>query len=149
VLVYPLTCLKKKWNIVAMLGVLKAGGAFVPLDPSHPGPRLQALVQSINATILLCSPQHAAYLATVAHSILALDENMIERLSTNLNEACLDARVGSNNAAYLIFTSGSTGQPKVCISFHFPFSDFSSLNGRKAHNVDLQSSHVIISGYYG
>jgi non-ribosomal peptide synthetase component F len=99
---------------VAMLGVLKAGGAFVPLDPSHPRSRLQALVRSISATILLCSPQHATSLKTVADSIVPLDGWMVECLSTILDERRAQPLVRSSNAAYLIFTSGSTGQPKVC-----------------------------------
>jgi non-ribosomal peptide synthetase component F len=97
-----------------MLGVLKAGGVFVPLDPSHPKSRLQNLVQSIDSTLLLCSRQHVAHLATVAMNVIALDGDMIESIPTVSDEVFDRSVVNSSNAAYLIFTSGSTGRPKVC-----------------------------------
>jgi non-ribosomal peptide synthetase component F len=104
---------EKKWNIVAMLGVLKAGGAFVPLDASHPRPRLQALVRAIDAAVFLCSQQQAALFATVAERVLPLDGSMIECLPTSLIVADSPRRATGKSAAYLIFTSGSTGEPKV------------------------------------
>ncbi|KAF2475448.1 acetyl-CoA synthetase-like protein, partial [Lindgomyces ingoldianus] len=53
--IVPLFFEKSKWNLVAMLSVLYAGGAFLPLDPANPKQRLQYLVESTNANILLCS----------------------------------------------------------------------------------------------
>lgn len=96
-----------------MLGVLKAGGAFVPLDVSHPIPRLQSLTQAVEATILICSRQHANLLATVAETVLPLDRDTIEKLPSVIEEARYPSRAKCNNAAYVIFTSGSTGEPKV------------------------------------
>lgn len=96
-----------------MLAVLKAGGAFVPLDPGHPIPRLQALVRAVDAKILLCSSPHAADLAAVAETVLAVDDDMISSLATRpTGQHCLPRLQGSN-AAYILFTSGSTGEPKV------------------------------------
>lgn len=96
-----------------MLGVLKAGGAFVPFDPSHPVERLRALSRSVDAKLLLCSRQHVQLLASVADVALAVDEDALRQpCSGNLDEAI---RACSTNAAYVIFTSGSTGEPKVNI----------------------------------
>lgn len=96
-----------------MLAVLKAGGAFVPLDPSHPSPRLQALVRAVDARIMLCSSSHAADLSAVADTVLAVGDDMISSLTTkSTGQYCLPRLQGSN-AAYILFTSGSTGEPKV------------------------------------
>ncbi|KAL4941344.1 hypothetical protein BDV06DRAFT_223240 [Aspergillus oleicola] len=65
---------KSKWNIVAMLGVLKAGGAFVPLDPTHPSSRLQSLVASVDVNIMLCSRNRADSLSEIVDYLIPLDE---------------------------------------------------------------------------
>ncbi|KAL4766170.1 nonribosomal peptide synthase Pes1 [Aspergillus foveolatus] len=111
---------KSKWNIVAMLGVLKAGGAFVPLDPTHPTPRLRSLVDSVNVNIMLCSRDRAEHLSTVVNNLIPLDEQSFGEISF-LPGRYLRQEVESNNAAYLIFTSGSTGKPKGTLLEHRAF----------------------------
>ncbi|KAL4997132.1 hypothetical protein BDV10DRAFT_186497 [Aspergillus recurvatus] len=111
---------KSKWNIVAMLGVLKAGGAFVPLDPTHPTPRLRSLVESVNINIMLCSRNRAEPLGTVVENLIPLDEQLFSKISLPPG-GYLQQKVKSNNAAYLIFTSGSTGQPKGTLLEHRAF----------------------------
>lgn len=103
----------QKWNIVAMLAVLKAGGAFVPLDPSHPIARLQSLVQEVEARIILCSSIHYSRLSSAADNVVPIDAERIENLATTEFEAESSATLSSTNAAYILFTSGSTGKPKV------------------------------------
>jgi non-ribosomal peptide synthetase component F len=94
-----------------MLAVMKAGGAFVPLDPSYPISRLQALALSVDAKLLLHSRQHLGLLATVSETVLAVDDQLINQLP---DSGIIDtSRAKSSNAAYVIFTSGSTGEPKV------------------------------------
>jgi non-ribosomal peptide synthase protein (TIGR01720 family) len=64
----PMCFEKSAWAIVAQLGILKAGGAFVPLDPSHPESRLRHLVNDVGGNLVLCSPKHkekASKLATI------------------------------------------------------------------------------------
>lgn len=98
---------------MAMLGVLKAGGVFVPLDPTHPTARLQTLTQAVNARIVLCSSNHEANLKSVAETLVPLNHDALETMSTVYQGAGLISDVKSHNAAYIIFTSGSTGSPKV------------------------------------
>ncbi|KAL2858409.1 hypothetical protein BJX68DRAFT_262934 [Aspergillus pseudodeflectus] len=111
---------KSKWNIVAMLGVLKAGGAFVPLDPTHPTPRLRSLVKSIDGRIMLCSRNREEALNMVVENLISLDEQLLDGISLPPG-GDIRSGVKSENAAYLIFTSGSTGQPKGTLLEHRAF----------------------------
>ena len=97
-----------------MLAVLKAGGAFVPLDPSHPFDRLRGLCDSVGAKLVLCSNHLAQGLTGVADKVLPLDDSTITKAATAKSADAIAStiRVSSANAAYVIFTSGSTGKPK-------------------------------------
>ncbi|PYI12597.1 non-ribosomal peptide synthetase [Aspergillus sclerotiicarbonarius CBS 121057] len=119
----PETCValcfnKSKWNIVAMLGVLKAGGAFVPLDPTHPTSRLQSLVRAVKAKVLLCSRSCVEALTGIAETLVPLDQDAIDEFSLPAEEAPQLPEVKGCNAAYVIFTSGSTGEPKGTMLEH-------------------------------
>lgn len=101
---------------MAMLGVLKAGGAFVPLDPTHPTSRLRSLIDSVEVNIMLCSRNREELLSTVAENLIALDEQFLDKISPPSAGAVQQNEANSKNAAYLMFTSGSTGHPKVSYS---------------------------------
>ena len=105
----------QKWNIVAMLGVMKAGGAFVPLDPTHPTSRLQALIQSVQAPVVLSSHHLADKLRPIVKTVIPLCADTLDPLSDPAENVNLASGVTSQNAAYVLFTSGSTGEPKVSL----------------------------------
>lgn len=98
---------------MAVLGVLKAGGAFVPLDPTHPTSRLQSLVKSVQAPIMLCSRNRVDKLGDIAEHLVPLDDETIAEFAQTSGEPMPPPEVKGCNAAYVIFTSGSTGEPKV------------------------------------
>ena len=100
-----------------MLGVMKAGGAFVPLDPTHPTSRLERLIESVKAAVVLCSPSRAEVLRPIAKTLIPLCADTLEGLSDPVEDVDTASGVTSHNAAYVLFTSGSTGEPKVCLQF--------------------------------
>ncbi|KAJ5546688.1 hypothetical protein N7494_004273 [Penicillium frequentans] len=123
---------KSKWNIVAMLGVMKAGGAFVPLDPTHPTSRLQRLIESVKASVALCSQNHAEALRPIVKTLIPLCTETMDRLPVPADGVELASGVTSQNAAYVLFTSGSTGEPKGTLLEHRAF-----LSSAKAHAAGL------------
>ncbi|KAF4966173.1 hypothetical protein FSARC_6132 [Fusarium sarcochroum] len=111
----PICFDKSKWTVVAMLAILKAGGIFVPLDPTAPLLRLQALASKVQAKTILCSPQHQAMLKSVASELIPVNDQLFVELAEHSKEV----DCGSwDNGAYMIFTSGTTGEPKGALIQH-------------------------------
>ncbi|KAK1837560.1 peptide synthetase (AMP-binding enzyme), partial [Colletotrichum chrysophilum] len=109
----PLCFEKSMWTTVAMLGVLKAGGAFVPLDPSHPPARLRHICQSVKARLVLANTAGHAVAAALGPQVVCVDR----RVPTSSRPSPVELlsqpnRPEPGNSAYVIFTSGSTGEPK-------------------------------------
>jgi len=98
--------------IIALLGVLKAGGAYLPLDPAYPQERISFITRDARVNILLTEQQYARRLpvsSDIAHNVY-LDTLWTGTTSTE-NTPCIN-RVTADNLAYVIYTSGSTGRPK-------------------------------------
>ncbi|HEV7474838.1 MAG TPA: amino acid adenylation domain-containing protein [Pyrinomonadaceae bacterium] len=103
--------------VVAVLGILKAGGAFVPLNPTYPEERLRFMLDDAGLSILLTQQSLLARLpAEQRATATSLDSDWarIAELSTEN----LHPPVTPNNLAYVIYTSGSTGQPKGVLVQH-------------------------------
>ena len=96
--------------VVAQLGVLKAGGCFVPLDPEYPMERLAFTLKDAGLTALLTTRRLAQSFGSNANDIelVFVDELDYERKSA----ANPLVQIDDQQLAYLIYTSGSTGQPK-------------------------------------
>jgi amino acid adenylation domain-containing protein len=102
--------------IVGLLGILKSGGAYVPMDPAYPQERLEFMLEDSHAKVLVTNRSlHANWQQTGA-KLIYLDstwkdiEHQSARTPWNL------AR--STNLAYVIYTSGSTGKPKGVMVEH-------------------------------
>ena len=102
--------------LVGLLGILKAGAAYLPLDPEYPTDRLAFLISDARPTAILTQAHIAKNLPVNKAELIYLDtdRNEIQRsLITNPVSG-----VTSENPAYVIYTSGSTGQPKGVVCLH-------------------------------
>lgn len=99
------------WMIVALLAVLKAGGAFVPLDPEQPQDRLTFMLDDIGRPLVLAQEARRDWLrAAGAGEVVCLDTAW-DTISRHPATPPQDD-AGPGDLAYVIFTSGSTGRPK-------------------------------------
>ncbi|RYP49818.1 hypothetical protein DL768_004547 [Monosporascus sp. mg162] len=111
----PICSEKSCWVPVAMLAVLKAGGAFVLLDPTHPIDRLKGMCRTVGATRIIASNQTAEIAKQLAPEIfISGDHNPTQVITVAVD-------VSPNNVAYAIFTSGSSGRPKAVAIEHRAF----------------------------
>ncbi|MEM9803639.1 MAG: amino acid adenylation domain-containing protein [Cyanobacteria bacterium P01_D01_bin.56] len=101
--------------VVAILGILKTGGTYVPLDPNYPQERLNLMVEDAQLTILLTQTHLAELLPQEAVKIVKLDQDFAS--VSHGQHGNLSTAVSEDSLAYVIYTSGSTGTPKgVCVS---------------------------------
>jgi amino acid adenylation domain-containing protein/non-ribosomal peptide synthase protein (TIGR01720 family) len=111
---------KSKWTIVAMLAILRAGGAVVPLGVGHPLARIAGIVQDIAAPLVLVDCDHEQRLdgLSAQTQLLAVESFFKSAPSTPTpsGEPCTSVR--PHNVAWVIFTSGSTGKPKGVVLEH-------------------------------
>ncbi|TGV00403.1 non-ribosomal peptide synthetase, partial [Mesorhizobium sp. M00.F.Ca.ET.186.01.1.1] len=100
--------------IVAFLGVMKAGAAYVPLDPAHPQERIAYMIEDSQASVLLTQASLTDRLPASSRQVICLDSDELA------NEPVTNAEtsVGEHNLAYVIYTSGSTGLPKGVMIEH-------------------------------
>jgi natural product biosynthesis luciferase-like monooxygenase protein len=108
-------CLERSIDMmVALLGTLKVGAAYVPLDPSYPAERLAFIVADAGVEALVTDARLARMFGHVDVTPICLDTN---RPSISLeSDENIDARISSDDLAYVMYTSGSTGKPKgVCV----------------------------------
>ena len=98
--------------IVGMIGILKAGGVYVPIDPAYPESRIAFMLRDTRATVILTDgiPPPALPDGCAAVTITKAEA------ATGLPLA--NVRVDPNDAAYVMYTSGSTGQPKGVVVPH-------------------------------
>ncbi|GAB3896641.1 hypothetical protein GCM10029964_078270 [Kibdelosporangium lantanae] len=92
--------------VVALLAVLKAGGAYLPVDVAYPADRIEFMLRDADPALVLTTS--GVRLPRVARRV-DLDDQVLDALPTDAP----DVRVSTVNTAYLVYTSGSTGTPKA------------------------------------
>lgn len=116
--------------VVALLGILKAGAAYVPLDPKYPAHRLEMMVADAQLQLLVTRESLASIVSYGNLPVLCLDTER-ERIAAlaDTEESSLansTAPVRSENAAYVIYTSGSTGRPKGVVIPHGALANYTA-----------------------
>ncbi|KAM0254012.1 hypothetical protein ACHAQJ_006982 [Trichoderma viride] len=143
-------CMEKSiWAPVAMLGIMKAGGAFMPLDPSHPESRRLAMIEEVNATIIISSPLTAKSCKTMAQNVIEVSASLLSLPhETPIDYRRLNSykKPGPHDTGYILYTSGSTGKPKGIVMSHLAACT-SLLRQPKVLNIGKTSRVLQFSSY--
>jgi amino acid adenylation domain-containing protein len=136
-------CLPRNCNlIIAILAVIKAGGAYLPLDPAYPTARLEHMISDSGVRLAISESATLASIPTKGVEILLLDDKLTaEQLA--LESSTLRVPKTTELALnYVIYTSGSTGTPKgVCVSRRAASRHISSIN--KHYQVEPEDRCVL------
>ena len=95
---------------VALLGILKAGACYIPMDPTYPKERLAYMVEQAKVNLIICSNSVKEEISDFGSELLAIDGQWTEISEQSASDQLPD--VDPESVAYVIFTSGSTGLPK-------------------------------------
>jgi len=124
--------------LVGMLAVLKAGGAYLPLDPTYPIERLNYMLGDSGVEVVLSHRAIAHKLADYNGRVVCVDEEWSE--IAKLSDADQEPKADAGNLAYIIYTSGSTGTPKgvmvrrnSLVNHALALSRIQNLNGNDRH----------------
>ncbi|MET0644973.1 MAG: amino acid adenylation domain-containing protein, partial [Pyrinomonadaceae bacterium] len=123
--------------VVAVLGVLKSGAAYVPLDPTYPAERLAFMLKDSGASLLVTERVLLGALPAGEAVPVCLDDGEPEAVGHD----GAAAPAGPENLAYVIYTSGSTGRPKGVMVEHR-----AAVNLALAHQQAIYSQHPSASG---
>ncbi|MGF1630369.1 MAG: amino acid adenylation domain-containing protein [Kiloniellaceae bacterium] len=96
--------------VVGLLGIMKAGGAYIPVDPSYPADRVAYMLEDSGTKVILTEASLVARLPASTAQVLCLDRDWPE-IAKQPDDAP-SAIAGAGDRAYIIYTSGSTGRPK-------------------------------------
>ncbi|KAL3485301.1 hypothetical protein BJX62DRAFT_243086 [Aspergillus germanicus] len=157
---------KSKWAPAAMLAILLAGGAVVPLGVNHPPARIEAMAKDTGLGIILVDDKQRERLHHLGHTLLVIDQQMLKDLPSvdrsQRNELMTTAGVTPDNLAWVIYTSGSTGTPKGVMLEHgalatsikahgaaFGFNKTTRVLQFAAHTFDATIQDVFTTLYHG
>ncbi|MBD2166660.1 amino acid adenylation domain-containing protein [Calothrix membranacea FACHB-236] len=130
------------WMVIGLLGILKAGAAYVPLDPAYPAER-QAYIIADTQTPLVLTQQHLATgLATDKLQLLCIDSDWLAIAQEKTEN--LVTQTTSQNLAYVIYTSGSSGKPKGTLITHQGLVNYLSWC-TQAYNVEQGTGTLVHS----
>ncbi|HEV2735373.1 MAG TPA: amino acid adenylation domain-containing protein, partial [Longimicrobiaceae bacterium] len=101
--------------VVGILGILRAGGAYIPVDPAYPAERVAYLLEDSGCAAVLVQDRLRSLVAPSSTAMLSLEQALAD---TSADEAVPEAGVRPENAAYVIYTSGSTGAHKGVMMSH-------------------------------
>ncbi|WP_163832494.1 non-ribosomal peptide synthetase [Spartinivicinus ruber] len=120
-------CLERSIDLmIAIIATLKAGGAYLPLDPTYPDDRINYMLEDSTAKQLITTKLLSKKLGCNSQNVVCIDEeflmqHVVALPVTNINLETIN--VTNNHLAYLIYTSGSTGLPKGVMVEHHSLVD--------------------------
>jgi amino acid adenylation domain-containing protein len=130
-------CLDRSFELfITVFAVMKAGGAFLPIDPYYPNDRIKYMVENSEAKFVITSKEFIEKLPQDSNAKFIL----IDEIETaNLSNENLELNTSPENLAYVIYTSGSTGRPKGTMLSHRGLCNLSNVQ-RKAFNITEKSN---------
>ena len=113
-------CLERTTDlIVSLVGIIKAGAAYLPLDPEYPAARLSQMVTDANPTVVLTTRSLQSVLPPATTlGVIDAPETLLDQFSNANPEAADASNLQPHHPAYVIYTSGSTGIPKGTVITH-------------------------------
>ena len=116
-------------SVVGLLGILKAGAGYLPLDPSYPRERLEFMLGDVQPPVVITHSALLVHLPALGDRALCLDLEDEEQPATSENRQ--RSLATPDDLAYLIYTSGSTGNPKaVMVDHRGRVNNFTDFNRR-------------------
>ncbi|TIA12436.1 putative nonribosomal peptide synthase [Aureobasidium pullulans] len=129
----PFSCEKSMWMVVAVLGILKAGGAMVPIDSSQPQARVQETMNQTNASLVVASASQSVAFAHLFDTVEVSSHTLRnDRPNSDQTNHTLP-QMRSGEPALVLFTSGSTGKPKGIVIEHGAIATRMLVEGRAFH----------------
>ncbi len=125
--------------LVGLLAILKAGGTYVPLDPTHPQDRLAYILEDTGTSLILTQLSLAQQLPPHQAQLFLLDEDWASQLAEKENPAL---SVSADQLAYIIYTSGSTGKPKGVLVPHRGIANI--VHTQRAYLPDLSPQSRVV-----
>ena len=137
--------------VVAIMAILKAGAAFVPLEPGYPAERLITIVRATRASLIICGKENKGNKSLVSvcqatnTSLVTLDD--LNSRPASSGHAVISRRCRKESRiAYVLFTSGSTGTPKGVVITHGNLLAFMRYNNTDIHGR-WYSSRMPVASY--
>ncbi|MFH0976963.1 MAG: amino acid adenylation domain-containing protein [Spirochaetota bacterium] len=133
-------CLERSCEMmIALLGVLKAGGGYIPMDPEYPKDRIAYIAENSNAPVLITQQSLLSFLPETDASTVCIDRDWQEIETYPVDKFPDNAE--PDNVAYVIYTSGSTGRPK---GVQIPHGAVSNLMASMAKEPGMNKNDVLV-----
>ena len=111
---------RSEYMIISILGVLKAGAAYVPMDPEYPDDRIKYIINDTKADVVITNEIYNKKVNKINKKVstIAIDDSIQELDKYPITNPIVE-ELTSNNLAYVMYTSGTTGKPKGVMIAHF------------------------------
>ena len=104
---------RNEWVLVSIMGIIKSGASYLPVDPMYPSSRKKYMLQDSNVKIIICQSAHKAALEEDFDIVDISNSSIYEEEKNDLK-----LTISPDNLIYIIYTSGTTGEPKGVMVEH-------------------------------